>query len=190
MRTGAATSLSSPYTASPFNLQRIPADATDWVLLQLRSTDGVTVVMNQSLFVRNDGWLMDENGQTNLPVIGIPDGEYYVVIQHRNHLPIMSSGPIALVQNTTIQYDFTAGSEKYYLGRGCKNIDGLWSMVSGDCNQDGIINSHDYVLWYQAKRDGDSGYQATDLNGDGILDEQDYQQWKQNALAGMKGLLP
>jgi hypothetical protein len=39
--------------------------------------------------------------------INAPDGNYYLVIKHRNHLAIMSAAAISLNGNSSVLYDFT-----------------------------------------------------------------------------------
>lgn len=70
----------------------------DWVTLELR-TDEVNgpVYFSGQFLLRDDGWLVDRYGRTTLPV---PNADftktYYVVIKHRNHLPIGARQAVSL----------------------------------------------------------------------------------------------
>jgi len=81
----------SPYSEDPDTVSSIPADAVDWVLVQLRDdTTPSTVITSKAAFVNNLGNVIDKNGNTD---IGLPTepGTYYLSVKHRNHLAVMSS---------------------------------------------------------------------------------------------------
>ncbi|MCB9250339.1 MAG: hypothetical protein H6613_18200 [Ignavibacteriales bacterium] len=70
------------------------ADIADWILLELRTGEtpetATTVVGQKACFVKSDGTVIDEDGTTVLEFFGTPPGSYYLVVKHRNHLPVMS----------------------------------------------------------------------------------------------------
>ena len=83
--------LASPY--GDLTVESVPANITDWVLIQLRSDPAGPVVSQRSFFIRNDGMVVDTDGQaTQLKMGGAPDDSYYIAVFHRNHLAVMSSG--------------------------------------------------------------------------------------------------
>ena len=59
--------LTSPYGADRHTVEHIPSNTTDWVLIQLRRTDETTVY-SRSLFLRNDGHVINETGETAIAV--------------------------------------------------------------------------------------------------------------------------
>ncbi|MCB0747050.1 MAG: hypothetical protein KDC90_06240 [Ignavibacteriae bacterium] len=92
-------------TVQPFNIApwtyagtetftTLPANAIDWVLVELRSGSAAnTMVKRKAGLVKNDGTII--NADDGLPIsFEIAEGNYYVVIYHRNHLPIMSATPV------------------------------------------------------------------------------------------------
>ena len=84
--------LDSPY--GDLSVASLPANVTDWVLVQLRSGPAGPVVSQRSFFIRNDGMVVDTDGLTTcLRLGGTPDGNYYIAVFHRNHLAVMSSDP-------------------------------------------------------------------------------------------------
>jgi len=67
------------------------SDVVDWVLIELRATNG-TVVMGETVgLVRSDGQVIDESGYPQVLTDAVGAGQYYLVIRHRNHIAVMSS---------------------------------------------------------------------------------------------------
>lgn len=176
--------LAQPYSSSPWNytgtesVTSIPANITDWILVELRTgTASSTKVASRAGFIKNDGTITDLNGSSALSFSGIGSGNYYIVIRHRNHMPVMSASPVALSSSSAL-YDFTTGSSKAYGGtNGFKLIDASlskWGMVSGDATNEGSIYIDDYTdFWVPAF--GSSGiYSRGDFKLDGNVFIDDY----------------
>ncbi len=189
---GGQIPLSSPYSEAPRTVTSIPADATDWMLVQLRSTYNGAVVSQQSIFLQADGSLVEPDGLADdLGLVNITDGDYYVILRHRNHLAVMSTTAQALNRTNATLYDFSTSSAKFYGSGGSTSLgENVYGMWSGDINQDGQITTTDYTLWYNSARAGDSGYQITDVNGDGQVTTSDYTIWYNNARAGASSSVP
>jgi len=184
LRTLGKIPLLQPYSVSPWNyngseqVASIPANVTDWVLVELRTgTAASTKVASRAGFLKNNGLItdLDGNGLLNFP--GVSAGNYYIVIRHRNHIPVMSAAPVALAA-ASVLYDFSTGSAKVYGGaNGYKIIDpGLsrWGMISGDATNEGSIYINDYTdVWVPSF--GLSGtYTRADFNMDGNVFINDY----------------
>ncbi|MCB0749123.1 MAG: hypothetical protein KDC90_16805, partial [Ignavibacteriae bacterium] len=103
--------LTSPYSEDSRTVLSIPSNVVDWVLLQLRETSNGAAVLSKSVLLREDGMIIDTDGTEKVNV-NVPAGNYYIVVKHRNHLPIMSANPVSLPNPAT--YDFTTGIDKYY----------------------------------------------------------------------------
>jgi hypothetical protein len=74
------------------------------------------------------------------------EGDYCIVITHRNHLAIMSATAQSLNSATATLYDFASGAAQYYGTSGAKELEsGVWGMWSGDINQDGEVTTEDYT---------------------------------------------
>lgn len=89
----------------------IPNGVVDWVLLELRRTStgslanagpasvpgsGATLIGRRAAFLKFDGSIVSTSGDTALQ-FNIPDeGQFFLVVYHRNHLPIMTSTANAL----------------------------------------------------------------------------------------------
>lgn len=87
-----------PYNVTPWfysgaETATISEDIVDWVLIELRTgstpSTATTIVGRKAALLKNDGTIIDSDGISNLN-FDLPSGNYYIVIYHRNHLPIMS----------------------------------------------------------------------------------------------------
>ncbi len=93
-----------PYNTAPWNYSgtetaSIGNDIVDWVLIEMRSgatpSTATTVEDTKAALLKSDGTIIDSDGIT--PVnFDLPAGNYYIVIYHRNHLPIMSPTAITI----------------------------------------------------------------------------------------------
>ncbi len=173
--------LDSPYAGCSVHVDAVPASSVDWLKISLRSnaTDPIAVECT-SCFVDANGYLLDTQGQSGVSFAS-PSGQYYLVVEHRNHCSVMSAAAIQMNEATPL-YDFTTGLEKYYGSKAAAQVaSGVFAMWSGDVNQNKHVTSEDYVLWYNAMRASSSGYQATDMNMDGLVNALDFSLWDSNA---------
>ncbi len=72
----------------------VPADFVDWVIVSIR-TDETTVLYHLVGIVKTDGTIVSPD---NIPLIiqDLPTGNYYVSVQHRNHLGVMTQTAITI----------------------------------------------------------------------------------------------
>ncbi|MFZ1289756.1 MAG: hypothetical protein WAR79_06685 [Melioribacteraceae bacterium] len=90
-----------PYNTEPWNYSGdesfsiIPNnDITDWVLVSLKQNlEDETFISRRVCLLKKDGTIVDVDGESFLR-FNVSPGDYYVVIQHRNHLSIVSPSPI------------------------------------------------------------------------------------------------
>lgn len=87
--------LTSPYPEDPRTVLSIPSNIVDWVLLELRTIENGSAVYSKSVLLRNDGKIVEDDGNSKVS-LNVAAGDYYIVVKHRNHLPIMSSGLVSL----------------------------------------------------------------------------------------------
>ena len=64
---------------------------------------------------------------------------------------------------------------------GCPEGQPFFWRVSGDINQDAVIDGLDYNDWENDNNNFAGGYFTTDLNGDGIVDGLDFILWETNS---------
>lgn len=168
------------YTGSESVVSIPNANTTDWILVELRQTAGgastatsATMIARQAGFIQKNGNITGLDGSSNLRIpVGI-DQNLYLVVWQRNHLGIMSSNPLT-ISNGVYTYDYTTAASKVYGGSaGYKEINpGIWGMVGGDADADGLINDNDKNLIWQIQA-GLGSYLSGDFNLDGQVDNRD-----------------
>jgi len=174
-----------PYNILPWNypgterVLNIPRDVVDWLLLELRNST-TEVAATRSTFLNNDGNIVDLDGISPVKFYGVSGGNYYIVIKHRNHLPIMSATPVPLSNDNT--YDFTINSDQFYGGVNATNEieTGVWGMIAGDGNGNGEVQNDDSEnIW--KPDNGTSGYKNSDFNMNRQVQNDDNENyWKPN----------
>ena len=156
----------------------------DWVLVELRDKFDPTKRSGlMSGVLQRDGDVVDAvTGSKTLSIFGVMDGDYYIVVRHRNHLGVMTAAPISLKTPPEL-IDFTHPATKIYGGVNSRlqnsSVALLWagdtnnsnSIITTGPGSDGsvilgaILVSPDNKLVNTAFRL--TGYYATDLNMDG-----------------------
>lgn len=95
----ASIPFNSPYSENPITAVSIPSNAVDWVLVELRDkNDNSKVLGSKSAFLLQDKTIRDIDGISPLS-FSLPADDYFIVIKHRNHLPVMSAEPVSLTGN-------------------------------------------------------------------------------------------
>lgn len=168
----------------------IPQDAVDWMLLEIRETAGSAstatgdkMVAQSPCFLLKDGSVVGIDGQRPVNIFHQAKYNIYLVLCHRNHLSIMSAGP---VNTSSGLYDFTTGSEKVYGGSSSYSQlePGAWGMVSGDGNADGQVNNGDKNDVWKPQA-GTGGYKAGDFSLDSEVNNIDkISHWSSNSGTG------
>lgn len=166
----------------------IPANAVDWVLVELREASSAAAALSSTRvgsaagFLMNDGTIKATDGTSNLTVSlsGNSGADFYVVIYHRNHLPIMSANAIS-ESSSVYTIDFTSASANTHQGTtGLASLSGgKFAMIAGDANGDGSVNATDITLWKVENGDAFSySITSSDFNLDGeinAIDLNDFQ---------------
>ena len=172
-----------PYSQSPWNyngnelLQTIPSEMVDWVLVELRtSTSASSSVYKKAGIILQDGSIKSTDGISPLSLDGLDEGNYYIVIYHRNHLPILSSFPINF-SSTITNYDFTTSMAQAYGIEPLKEIgSGVYGMIAGDGDGNGGITIVDRNQFWQLQN-GNLGYLSGDFSLDGGVTIKDCNQY-------------
>jgi hypothetical protein len=184
--------LSSPYSGAPRTVTEIPSGISDWIMVELRTTSDGSAVDKQSFFLKSDGNIVDTDGSTtDLSFSEHDDGDYFIVLHHRNHCAVMSVDSIAASDWEYSLYNFTSGSGQFFGTGGTKEVEtNVWGMWGGDINQDAQVTTMDYTAWYNSSRIGETGYKDTDVNMDTQVTTMDYVIWYNNAKAGATSTVP
>lgn len=154
------------------NNKHYPVNAVDWVLVSLREKiDKEYEVCEKAGILLADGTIEFIGDECCLVD---PNKVYYVVIEHRNHLIVMS--PTALsITDKKVNFDFrTNQSYRKLLGYGQKKIsNNVFVMYSGNGDQyvsgesPVDINVNDLSEWLKENGKHSSYYKMDfDLNGD------------------------
>jgi hypothetical protein len=106
------------------------------------------------------------------------------VLKHRNSIETWSANPVAL--GPAVTYDFSTAANKAY-GSNMVNVAGasataVYALWSGDLNQDGVIESADYLQMENDILAVLFGYNVSDITGDGIVESADYLLMENNLL--------
>lgn len=175
---GKETKAGQPYNEAPWNyrgseeMKVYPESAVDWVLVSLRSSISPnTENWKGAAIIHADGSI---NVSTNIGLEEIEEEGYYIVIEHRNHLPVMSPYKIGLI-NGVLSFDFTR-SNSYLSVAGVGQVkltDDTYAMIAGngdvysDVTSPIDINVKDFNQWL-SQNGTNSSYliQDYDLNGD------------------------
>ncbi len=186
------TPAGQPYNTAPWNYAGTEglgwtdadydSDVVDWVLVSFRT--GITKADQIGMaagIVRKDGTIEFERCpltfSSNL-------NSLYVVIEHRNHMGVMSADKVPVL-GSTLTYDFT--TEDGYrdpTSFGQKELpSGAWAMYAGDIDQSDMpsydITGLDKTVWFQ--NNGLFGiYFPADLNFDGDVNGADKALWLVN----------
>ncbi len=183
-----ATQSGHPYSKAPWNYAgkegltkgsnpfQYPADVVDWVLVSLRSEDNITEnICQQSAFINKKGLVQLSNGAPNCEVD--INKKYYIVIEHRNHLAVMSNEPVA-IRNGKLSYDFRYATS-YEDGQEeiAKNT---YAMIAGNAKKADSIADHKFIdeedikSWEGANGMNSSYFQMDlDLSGDVSIKDQE-----------------
>jgi len=185
------TVATQPYDTVPFDyygtegvpsvFNNYPPEVVDWILISAR-----TEIDADSTVSRTAAWLL-KDGRVQLlkPLFDefttAPDS-VYIVIEHRNHIGVMSPQKLPIERNVVV-WDFTLQDSYTGTGIGQKMLDNLyWGMLAGDTNNDlnGYdINGEDKSLWI-----GDNGkfnvYLPTDFNMNADVNGEDKLLWFNN----------
>ncbi|MBS1551448.1 MAG: hypothetical protein JST15_05200 [Bacteroidetes bacterium] len=159
----------------------IPAGVVDWVYLEIRSTDNGVAIPGgrRAAFVKDNGSVVDLDGINPVKITGILPGNYYVVVGHRNHLPIMSANAIPL-NTSSILFDFSANASNVYGGEEADLGSGVLGMYSGDANKSFLISAADYTIVTNNLLS--TNYNNGDLNLSGVVTAADYPYITRNLL--------
>lgn len=182
-----------PYCAAPWNYNGIEGlgltagvysdDVVDWVLVSLRdSTTKDTEILQAAALLHNNGTIKFPNTCV-LPKAESPDSAY-IVVEHRNHTPVMTPFPV-VVSNNQLKYDFRTSNSYNIGGSGQKPLHDstTWVMFTGDgytLDELGYdINGNDKTIWVN-----DNGrfnvYVQGDYNLDGDVNGLDKAYWSNN----------
>lgn len=145
----------------------------DWVWISLRDKNDPTVVLaSQSALVQADGDIVSIDGTSALE-IDSPSDSYYIAVNHRNHIAVMSANTIALNTSTATTIDLSDATASVFGGSNSV-VDmgnGIFAMIAGDFDENGQIQNTDTNAVIQLL--GISGYSKADIDMNGQVQNSD-----------------
>ena len=114
----------------------------DWVFLELRDAlDSTRVVATRAALLQRDGDVVGTNGSSaEIEFSPVPNGNYYVVVRHRNHLGCRTKLPIPLSKNYGTSLNLTNGTTLLAGQNPLKSIGGVFALYGGDVNRNGQVS--------------------------------------------------
>jgi hypothetical protein len=162
-------------------------DVVDWVLLEVKDASLVTVA-RRAAFVREDGKIVDINGDSLVTFNGLGSGNFYLTVRHRNHLAIsvenllpVTAKALGLPPPTSAyNFDFTTAPDANIFGDALayKVVGGNNVMICGNANSNtavryaGLNNDPASILVFLGSAIGgisSNVYSANDVNLDGTV---------------------
>ena len=137
-------------------------------------SDSITVYLANSTaphtFIDTAKLVLSSSGTCSPVFTKAANGNYYIVVNHRNHLETWSKLPQSFVTNIAIYYDFTTAASKAF-GDNMKQVGSVWVLYGGDANRDGSIDAIDVP--FIIAQFGTQGYLSADFNGDNDVNATD-----------------
>lgn len=115
---------------------------------------------------------VNTSGNGSFTFSAVPPSNYYLVLEHRNALETWSSTAIA--SSPAMSYDFSTSASQAYGSNQKSTGDGNFAIISGDINQENVIDMNDILLLEQSIQNLTSGYVNEDLNGDWVVEGADF----------------
>lgn len=152
------------------------ANVVDWVMIEIRKSatvgaaDSNSRVARVAALILNDGSIVAEDGSSLLSIN--PDsstyGDMYVVVYHRNHIPVLSANKLTLGGGGAFEYDFTTAANKANASNMIE-VNGKYAMYAGNADATGNnIDADDRDDAWDNRNQ--SGYKGADANMDGNVD--------------------
>ena len=153
----------------------------DWVFVELRdSADSSVVIATRSALLQRDGDVVDVDGVSPLVFSSVSATSYFVSINHRNHLGVMTENALPLSSLPTT-VDFTDpsialfhltanadGLEQFQVPDSGGNPTGIQALWAGDVAADGT------VVFSGQDNDVDDLFESIDLAPGNIFDSTNF----------------
>jgi len=180
-----------PYNIAPWNYlgqegmnwsdNNYTGNEVDWVLVTFRTgIESSTEIAKTAAILMSDGTLEFPNRCILDYSMPFP---LYVVIEHRNHMGIMSAAPIDIDATGQFSYDFRVQDSYSGEGFGQKMVGNYWCMYAGDSNQlnhtSYDITGNDKSDWMESNGNFDR-YTSGDYNLNGDINGDDKLIWSVN----------
>ena len=143
------------------------AGVADHITVELHRADNYSVIEYSVSDVP-----LSTTGNASISIPAIYNGSYYITVKHRNSLETTTSIAVSF-SGTIINQSFATPANVYGGNLGVSN-DGWHLIYSGDVNQDGFIDTQDFIGVDNDSYNYVSGYTDTDVDGNGTVDTNDF----------------
>ncbi len=189
---------SDPYAAAPLNTAFVHVNSgptatinpsvltatgnnaiVDWVFLELQADaagSGTQTLYSKSALLQADGDIVAEDCFSPVRFCLAVADDYYVKISHRNHLSFRTLNTVT-IGVAPLTLNLTDNSVASY-GPTTTHTATRRSMVSGDANYDGSVDSFDTIIWEVQNGLFDDYTLLGDYNLDGSVDAFDTILWE------------
>jgi hypothetical protein len=148
------------------------ATTVDWVMVEFRSSIAdTTVCARRAAFLHNGGAVTGLDGTSPVCVPSLSAGSYYIVVRHRNHLPVMSATALAL-DTVTTTFDLRTAPTKYYGGEAVALPCGRYAMLAGNADVNKGIGATDLAR-IRVARSSTPSYNDADVDLSGTVTASD-----------------
>ncbi len=163
-----------PFNVAPWThsggefLTPVPAGTSDWVLVRIwrggrLDAGGLVEVDTRAYGVDINGKLFNSTGSG---YFNFDPGNYFVSIEQRNHLGVMSRIPIEIEWDGSAIYDFTSALDAAFSSGGIAMRDrsGVFTMWAGDGNASEDVTSLDFLNVWLSANGSPPGYLMGDFD--------------------------
>jgi hypothetical protein len=188
---GIPTPEGQPYNTAPWyytgneTITHYDSTVVDWVLVTVRSDSSMadSVVARKAGLLHQDGHVDFVDNCWSLPF----NRRYFVVIEHRNHMGVMSPTGQLLTKGGVIRHDFTQFNGYIVVNpnsTGQKLLNGKWTMLACDGKKNTYTNNFDInfldAQFWKAQSGIFDAYRDSDFNLDADVNFFDSLLWKRN----------
>jgi hypothetical protein len=188
---GIPTPTGQPYNTAPWYytgneaITHYDSTVVDWVMVTVRSDSASadSVVMRKAGLLHQDGHVDFVDNCWSLPF----NKRYFVVIEHRNHMGVMSPTGQLLARGGVIRHDFTQFNGYIVVNpnsTGQKLMGGKWTMLACDGKKNTYTNNFDInfldAQYWKAQSGIFDAYRDSDFNLDADVNFFDSLLWKRN----------
>jgi len=141
----------------------------DWVFVELRDQNDNTLVLEgRSALLQRDGDIVATDGVSIPEFTNCPDGDYFITVNHRNHLGIITANTFTLsFIPTTIDLTNDPTLIEGGVNALVEASTGVFGLVGADFDADGQVLSTD--ITEVVSETGASGYSNADLDMNGQI---------------------
>lgn len=144
-----------------------PAGVADHITIELHSAANYGTIIYTDPDVA-----LSTTGTATVIIPAIYNGSYYITIKHRNSVETTTATSVSFASGTILR---SFGSlANVYGGNLVVSADSYYLIYCGDVNQDGFVDTQDYLGVDNDSYNYASGYLITDVDGSGTVDTNDY----------------